>query len=36
MGLQLQGVELTARDDAGQQISLGLELSGLLLPAPNP
>jgi hypothetical protein len=36
MGLQLQGVEMTARDDAGQQISLGLELSGLLLPAPNP
>jgi Tfp pilus assembly protein PilO len=36
MGLQLQGVDLTARDDTGQQISLGLELSGLLLPAPNP
>jgi hypothetical protein len=36
MGLQLQGVELTARDDTGQQISLGLELSGLLLPPPNP
>jgi hypothetical protein len=36
MGLQLQGVELTSRDDAGQQISLGLELSGLLLPAANP
>ena len=36
MGLQLQGVELTSRDDTGQQISLGLELSGLLLPASNP
>jgi Tfp pilus assembly protein PilO len=36
MGLQLQGVDLTARDDAGQQISLGLQLSGLLLPPPNP
>jgi hypothetical protein len=35
-GVQLQGVELTARDDAGQQISLGLDLSGLLLPPPNP
>jgi hypothetical protein len=36
MGLQLQDIELTARDDAGQQISLGLELSGLLLPPSNP
>ncbi len=36
MGLQLQGVELTSRDDSGQQLSLGLELSGLLLPPPNP
>ncbi|MGP8200196.1 MAG: hypothetical protein ACLQU4_11920 [Limisphaerales bacterium] len=36
MGLQLQDIELTARDDAGQQISLGLDLSGLLLPPPNP
>ena len=38
MGVQLQGLELTSRDDTGQQISLGLELSGLLLPttAPNP
>jgi hypothetical protein len=35
MGLQLEDVELTARDDSGQQISLGLEISGLLLPAPN-
>ena len=34
MGLQVQGVELTSRDDTGQQISLGLELSGLLLPPP--
>jgi hypothetical protein len=33
MGLQIQGVELTSRDDSGRQISLGLELSGLLLPA---
>ena len=36
MGLQLQDVELTSRDDNGRQISLGLELSGLLLPASNP
>jgi hypothetical protein len=34
-GLQVQDVEMTARDDTGQQISLGLELSGLLLPSPN-
>ncbi len=36
MGVQLQGIELTSRDDNGRQISLGLELSGLLLPASNP
>ena len=35
MGLQVQDVEMTARDDTGQQISLGLQLSGLLLPSPN-
>jgi Tfp pilus assembly protein PilO len=35
MGLQVQDVELTARDDTGQQISLGLDVSGLLLPSPN-
>lgn len=34
-GLQIEDVELTSRDDNGQQLSLGLELSGLLLPAPN-
>jgi Tfp pilus assembly protein PilO len=33
-GIQVGGVELTSRDDNGQQIALGLELSGLLLPAP--
>jgi Tfp pilus assembly protein PilO len=35
MGLQLSNVELTSRDDSGQQISLGIELSGLLLPPPG-
>jgi hypothetical protein len=35
MGLQLQDVEMTSRDDSGRQISLGIELSGLLLPPPN-
>jgi len=35
-GVQLQDVELTSRDDNGRQISLGLELSGLLQPPPNP
>jgi hypothetical protein len=36
IGVQLQGVELTSRDDNGRQISLGLELNGLLLPPPTP
>jgi hypothetical protein len=35
MGVQVQEIDLTSRDDAGRQISLGLELSGLLLPPPN-
>jgi hypothetical protein len=35
MGTRLQSLELTARDDNGQQLSLVLELSGLLLPAPT-
>jgi Tfp pilus assembly protein PilO len=36
LGIRLQSLELTSRDDNGQQLSLGLELNGLLLPAPNP
>jgi Tfp pilus assembly protein PilO len=36
LGIRLQSLELTARDDNGQQLSLGLELNGLLLPASNP
>lgn len=36
MALQLQSVELTANDDQGQQLTLGLELSGLALIAPQP
>jgi hypothetical protein len=35
MGIKLQSLELTARDDGGQQLSLGLELNGLLLPTAN-
>lgn len=35
MGLQIQDVDLMSRDDKGQQISLSLELSGLLLPPPS-
>jgi Tfp pilus assembly protein PilO len=33
-GIQIESVELTSRDDTGAQISLGLELSGLLQPPP--
>jgi hypothetical protein len=36
LGIRLQSLELTSRDDNGQQLSLALELNGLLLPAPNP
>jgi Tfp pilus assembly protein PilO len=35
LGIRLQSLELTSRDDTGQQLSLGLQLDGLLLPAPN-
>jgi Tfp pilus assembly protein PilO len=35
MGVKLQSLELTSRDDTGQQLSLGLELNGLLLPTAN-
>jgi hypothetical protein len=35
LGMRLQSLELTSRDDNGQQLSLGLELDGLLLPNPN-
>jgi Tfp pilus assembly protein PilO len=35
MGVQIEGVDLTSRDDSGQEISLGIDLSGLLLPTPN-
>jgi Tfp pilus assembly protein PilO len=31
MALKLQSVELTARDNEGQQLSLGLQVSGLVL-----
>jgi hypothetical protein len=33
LGIRLQSLELTSRDDNGQQLSLGLQLDGLLLPA---
>ena len=36
LGIRLQSLELTSRDDNGQQLSLGLELNGLLLPATQP
>jgi Pilus assembly protein, PilO len=36
MALQLESVELTADDDKGQQLTLGLEISGLALVLPQP
>lgn len=36
MALQLESVELTANDDKGQQLTLGLEISGLALVLPQP
>jgi hypothetical protein len=36
VAVQLASVELTATDDRGQQLNLGLELSGLALIAPQP
>jgi type II secretory pathway component PulM len=33
LGIRVESLELTARDDAGQQLTLGMELSGLLNPA---
>ena len=34
MALRLESVELSARDKEGQQLSLGLQLSGLVLNPP--
>ena len=36
MPLQLSSVELTASDDRGQQLTLGLDISGLSLISPQP
>ena len=36
MAIQLASIELTATDDQGQQLNLGLELSGLALISPQP
>jgi hypothetical protein len=36
MALQLSSVELAANDDQGQQLNLGLEISGLALISPQP
>jgi Tfp pilus assembly protein PilO len=36
LGLKVQAVEISSRDDAGQQLTMGLEVSGLLLnPTPE-
>ncbi len=34
--LQLESIELTAADDKGQQLSLGLQIGGLALVSPQP
>lgn len=37
LALRLDVVEITARDDRGEQLTLGLQVSGLILnPVPNP
>lgn len=36
MALQLESVELTAADDKGQQLNLGLQIGGLALVPPQP
>jgi Tfp pilus assembly protein PilO len=36
MPLQLESVELTAADDKGQQLNLGLQIGGLALVSPQP
>jgi hypothetical protein len=33
LGVKIESFELTSRDDKGQEMTLGLELSGLVLPA---
>ncbi|HUD84431.1 MAG TPA: hypothetical protein VMQ67_13050, partial [Candidatus Saccharimonadales bacterium] len=34
LGVKIEAFELTSRDDNGRQLTLGLDLSGLVLPAP--
>ena len=34
LGVKIDDVEITARDDSGRQLSLGLQISGLLLSPP--
>jgi hypothetical protein len=36
MALQLASLELTATDDKGQQLTLGLDVNGLALISPQP
>jgi hypothetical protein len=33
MALKVEGLELTARDERGEQVSLGLQVSGLMYTA---
>jgi hypothetical protein len=36
LAIKVEGVEITSRDNDGQQLSLGLQVSGLLLGTPEP
>jgi hypothetical protein len=36
MALKLESVELSTRDDTGQQLTLGLQISGLVLTPQTP
>ena len=36
IGVKLESCELTSRDDNGRQLALALDMSGLILPTPNP
>jgi hypothetical protein len=35
LGVKIEAFELTSRDDNGRQLTLGMNLSGLVLPAPT-
>jgi len=36
MGVKIQNMEITSRDETGQQLTLGLQVSGLILNPEKP